>query len=48
MEPKKKHTFKNTDKSGFSSPGEEVRFVKIKNGKAEEMTNDGMIWSRII
>ncbi len=48
MKPKKKHTFTNTDKSGFGSPGEEVRFTKIKNGKAQEMSNDGMIWKRII
>lgn len=48
MESKKKHVFKNTDKSGFGYPGEEVRFVKIKDGKAVEMISDGMIWSRII
>jgi len=48
MEPKKKHTFANTEKSGFGAPGEEVRFTEIKNGKAQEMSNDGMTWKRII
>ena len=48
MEPKKKHTFANTEKSGFGAPGEEVRFTEIKNGKAQEMSNDEMTWKRII
>lgn len=48
MEPKKKHSFKNTEKSGFGSPGEEVRFTKIKDGKAHAMSNNGMTWERIL
>lgn len=47
MEPRKKHTFANTDKSGFGSPGELVHFSKIKDGKAREMSNDGMTWIRL-
>ena len=36
------HTFR------FTAPAEEVRFTKIKNDKAQEMSNDGMTWKRII
>lgn len=48
MEPKKKHSFKNTEQSGFGSPGEDVRFTKMKDGKAHVMSNDGMTWERIV
>lgn len=44
---KKKQVFVNSDKSGFGAPGEEIRFSQMKNGKALEMSNDGMIWKRI-
>lgn len=47
MEPTKNHSFRNTEKSGFGSPGEEIRFTNIKNGKAQKMSNDGMVWERI-
>jgi len=47
LRPNKKHVYVNTDKSGFGAPGEEIRFTTMKNGKAQTMSSDGMIWGRI-
>ncbi|TXI92231.1 MAG: class A beta-lactamase-related serine hydrolase [Burkholderiaceae bacterium] len=47
MESEQKNVFRNTDKSGFGSPGELVRFSKFKDGRAQEMSNDGMTWIRL-
>jgi CubicO group peptidase (beta-lactamase class C family) len=43
----KQHTFKNTDESGFGSPGETLTFTQIKKGTAQILTSDGMELSRI-
>lgn len=48
LDPKRKNVFVNSDKSGFGYPGEEVRFSKVVDGKAQEMSNDGMTWKRIV
>lgn len=47
LESRQKHTFRNTQQSGFGAPGEDVRFTKIKAGKAQQMSNNGLIWERL-
>ena len=44
---KKKNTFENMQKKGFGYPGENLRFQKIKNGKAQELVSDGMFLERV-
>lgn len=48
LEGKKKHVFQDTNKSGFGAAGETIYFSKIKDGKAQVMSNNGMILERII
>lgn len=47
LKKKKGHTFVDMEKAGFGSPGEEVRFSKIKAGKMQVMSNDSSVWERI-
>ena len=37
----KQHVFRNTDGSGFGSPGERITFKNIKDGKATAIAADG-------
>ncbi len=47
LSKKKTQLFVDSQKSGYGSPGEESKFSKIKNGKAQEFSTNGAVWRRL-